>query len=67
MLQLMFLSFLGSVVSGIWLLPYDLDIKIWILFYTFLTLFTIPFVILLYALSDKVWFKASGVEKLIQD
>ncbi len=65
--QLMLFGFLGSVVSGIWLLPLeDLSLRIWILFGFFLCLFLIPFIILLYAFSEKTWMRISGADDLVK-
>ncbi len=65
--QLMILGFLGTVISGIWLLPLeDLSIKIWILFGFFTILFLVPVFVLIYAFSEKTWMRLSGAEDLIK-
>lgn len=65
-LQLMIWGFIGAVISGILLLPQDLETKIVILFGVCLGLFFIPLCILIYILSEKVWYKASGAEKIVE-
>lgn len=64
-LQLMVFGFLGLIVTSVFLLPQDLDIKLRILFYTCLGLFIIPFFLLIYILSEKVWYKASRAHEMI--
>ena len=59
------LSFLGVVMSGVWLLDIAPENKLWILFGTFLGFFVILTVALVLALSERVWFKASGAEKIV--
>jgi len=64
-LQLIVWGICGSIGAGVFLLPYDLETKIWILFCISLGLFFIPALILIYVLSEKVWYKASGAEKVV--
>lgn len=64
-LQIMLFGFLGSLVAGIFLLPEPLEIKIWILLVTCLGLFLIPLILLTYFLSERVWYKASGADEMM--
>ncbi len=65
-LQLMLMGFIGSVVFGVWLLPLeDQNLKLWILFSFFALVFTVPFVILLIAFSEKTWLKISRADELL--
>ncbi len=64
-LQIMVWGLCGSIGAGVFLLPYDLETKIWLLFGISLGLFLIPALILIYVLSEKVWYKASGAEKIV--
>ena len=66
-LQLMMLSFVGAIVSGVWLLEYDLSTKLWILFGVFSSLFALPALAILIALNERVWYKASGAAKIVED
>jgi hypothetical protein len=66
-LQLMILSFVGAVVAGVWLLDVEPAMKLWILFGIFAGGFTLPALVLAIALSERVWYKASGAEKIVED
>lgn len=66
-LQLMILAFVGALVSGVWLLDLDTQTKLWILFGTSATLFLLPACLLIYAFSERVWFRASGAEQIVRD
>lgn len=66
-LQLMVFGFLGAVVTAIWLLPQDSNTKLLILLGFFAFLFIIPFVALCYFLSERLWFRISGAEKLLKE
>lgn len=65
-LQLMILSFVGLLITGVLLWNHDFEAKIEILFWIFAGLFSFPFLILLIGLSERFWFKASGAEKLVR-
>lgn len=66
-IQLMVLGFLGTAVTAIWLLPQDTNTKLYILLGFFAFLFTIPFLALCFILSERMWFRFSGAEKLLKD
>ncbi len=66
-LQLMVFSFVVAVVSGLWLLDVDITTKLWIVFGVFSGLFALPALALAIALSERVWFKASGAQKIVED
>lgn len=66
-LQFMVFGFLGLVVTSIWLLPQDTDAKLFILLGFFAFIFFVPFIVLCYILSERVWFRISGAEKLLKD
>lgn len=66
-LQLMLVGFVGALVVGVFLLPQDTETKLWILLSVFLLFFTLPFISLLILFSEKVWFRASGAEKMVSD
>jgi hypothetical protein len=66
-LHLFVFSFLGSVITGILILPMDYEDKIKILFYVLFGIFILILVALKILLSEKTWFKASGAEKMLED
>jgi hypothetical protein len=66
-LQLMLVGFVGSLVAAIFLLPQDMETKLWILLGVFFTLFILPLISLLIVFSEKFWFRASGAEKMVSD
>ena len=65
-LQLMILSFVGVLVTGVWLLELETQTKLFVLFGVFASLFCIPAALLAYVLSERVWYKASGAEKIVE-
>jgi uncharacterized membrane protein len=65
-LQLMILSLVGLLVTGVLLSNYDFRVKMEILFCLFAVLFSLPFLVLIIILSERLWFRASGAEKLVQ-
>lgn len=66
-IQLMVFGFLGAAVTAIWLLPQDTNTKLYILLAFFAFLFFIPFIVLCYVLSERLWFRLSGAEKLLKE
>jgi hypothetical protein len=66
-LQTMVLGFLGAVITGIWLLPYELETKLYVLLGTFGFLFLLPAIGLMFVFSERLWFEASGAKKLMEE
>lgn len=66
-LQLMVVGFVGSIVVGVFLIPQDLEVRLWILLGVFGVFFLLPLFVLMYVFSEKVWFKLSGAEKMVAD
>lgn len=66
-LQLMIFGFLGAVVTSIWLLPHDVNTKLYFLLSFFAVIFILPFVALCFALSERLWFRLSGAEKILKE
>jgi hypothetical protein len=66
-LQLMMLSAVGALVTGFLLLDYDYEAKMRILFFVFCGMFAVPSVIFMIVFSERMWFKASGAEKMMED
>jgi hypothetical protein len=65
--QMMVLGFVGASVTGILLLPEDLTTKLWIMFGLFSITFIVPFIVIIISLSEKFWFRAGDVKKLISE
>lgn len=66
-LQLMLVGFVGTIVVGVFLIPQELETRLWILFGVFGVFFLLPLCILLFAFSEKVWYRMSGAEKMVAD
>ncbi|MEI7974091.1 MAG: hypothetical protein WCH11_06975 [Bdellovibrio sp.] len=64
LLQLLTIGFFGAVVAAIFLLPHDLETKILILFFVFSGIFLVTFLGFLYAMSEKLWYKAARIDEL---
>ena len=67
MLQTMMLAAFGALVTGFLLWDFDKQSKLQILLGLFLTLFFVPLALLIWGLSERTWFRASGAAKLMQD
>ena len=67
-LQMFILSFCGLMITVIWLLPNsDLITKLYWLLGFFALLFFVSFSALGILLSEKSWFKFSGVDKIVDE
>jgi hypothetical protein len=66
-LQMMVFGFLGSVIAGIWLLPYELETKLYLLLGTFGFLFLLPAMGLMFVFSERLWFEASGAKQMMDE
>ena len=66
-LQVIVLAGIGALVTGVWLLDLDTNTKLWILFGTFSTIFLLPVLGAAFALNERVWYKATGANKLVED
>lgn len=65
-LQMMLFGFMGALVSGIWLLPFEsTEAKLTVLFVLFSLMFLVPFSCLFFLFSERLWYKVSGAEQLI--
>jgi len=61
------LAGIGTFVTGVMLLDLDQRQKLWILFGVFAALFFIPVIALVIAFNERVWYKMSGAEKMVED
>lgn len=66
-LQLMMISLVGALVTGFLLWDHDFQTKMEILFWIFVTLFTLPAIGVGVLLSERLWFKFSGAEKMLKE
>lgn len=65
--QLMLISFVGTVVCAVWLWDTDLQLKLQVLCGIFATLFTLPFIGLLVLFNERLWYQASGAQKMVEN
>ncbi len=65
--QLMIFGFVGSIVTGIWLIPLeDPQLKLWIIFSVFGTMFLLPVLFISIFFSEKHWYQISGAKEFIR-
>ncbi len=64
-LQLMVFGFIGVLVTGVLLLPQELEMKLWILFAVSFAFAFLPLTLLVIVLSEKTWLKGSGASEMI--
>jgi hypothetical protein len=63
--QLCILSFVGLVLTSLYLAPIESETKIWILLILCALIVVAVTTVLIYALSEKTWLKHSGVKDLV--
>lgn len=51
--------------AAMFLLPLDLEMKLWLVFGLGALLFFAPLIILLFLFSDRIWYRATGAEKMV--
>jgi hypothetical protein len=66
-LQIMALSLLAAIACGVWLLDLETDTKLQILLGCFGALFALPFLGLIVLFSERLWYKASGAQKMVDE
>lgn len=66
LVQVLLFGFFGAVVTGVWLLPQDENIKLWILFGVFASFCLVTSGFLLFAFSEKIWYQLSGAEEMVE-
>lgn len=67
LLQMMILAGFGAIVAGFLLLDYDFERKLQILLIVFSTLFALPFLGLLCLFNQRLWYRVSGAQKMMND
>ncbi len=65
--NLMVISLLALVVVSIWLMPIDLETKLFCLLGIFGLFFLTSMAILIWAFSEKTWLKESGANEMIKN
>jgi hypothetical protein len=65
LLQFMVLAGFGALITGFMLWEADHALKLQILFGVFVGLFSVPALFLSFLFSERLWYKASGAEKII--
>ncbi|MBL7544649.1 MAG: hypothetical protein JNL11_12605 [Bdellovibrionaceae bacterium] len=63
--QIFILASVGLVIAGLYLAPIEYETKMWILFYACLAIVFVFSFVLIYAFSEKTWFKYSGAKELL--
>lgn len=66
-LQMMMLSLVGAIVTGVYLWDHDFQAKVEILFWIFAGTFAVPAVLLMILMSEYLWFRISGARRLMDD
>lgn len=57
----------GALVTGMMLLNLEQRTMLEILFSIFLAMFLLPLLALMWAMSERLWYKASGAEKMVEE
>lgn len=66
-LQLIGFGLAMMVTAGVLLSPWEMEIKLWIVFGVGASLFLIPVLGLSFLLSQRLWYRASGAEDMVND
>lgn len=64
-IQLMIFGLVGAGIAGLWLAPWELETKLWILFGVSLAVFLVPMILLAIFFSERVWYRLSGAASLV--
>lgn len=65
--QLFSVGLIVLIAAAFYLSPLDMETKAWIAFGLGSALFLIPLTIFIFALSQQVWYRWSGAERMVQD
>lgn len=57
----------GALITGMMLLDLDTRTMLWVLFGIFSSVFFVPVLAIAIGLSERLWYKASGAEKMVDD
>lgn len=64
-IQIFIFSMIGFVLCGLYLAPFEVETKVWILFSLCAFVISVIGVVLSYLFSEKTWFNLSGVKDQI--
>lgn len=67
LLQIMILAGFGALITGFYLIDYDYQRKLEILFVLFLLIFIIPLGCLIWLFNERLWYRLSGAQKLVEE
>ncbi len=65
-LQLLLVGLFMALGAAVYLLPWSLEAKAYLVLGVGAALFLLPLGFLFYALSERVWYKASGAEEMVE-
>ncbi|MGE0763523.1 MAG: hypothetical protein AB7N80_09625 [Bdellovibrionales bacterium] len=65
-MQLMSFGLALMVGAGVFLAPWELETKLWVAAVTGGVLFLMPLVTLLIIFSERVWYQASGADRMVK-
>jgi hypothetical protein len=57
----------GALVTGFWLWDYDLHLKLQLAFGICLGMFFLPVLLLAVIFSERLWYRVSGAEKMVNE
>ncbi|MGZ3723570.1 MAG: hypothetical protein ACXVA9_11595 [Bdellovibrionales bacterium] len=57
----------GALITGMMLLDLEHKTILLVLFGIFLTMFLVPMLVLAVAFSERLWYRVSGAEKMVED
>lgn len=63
-LQTMLIAGFGMLITGFWLWNHEFATKVEILFWIFTGAFSVPLLLLVFLLSERLWLKISGAKDL---
>lgn len=64
-IQLMIFGLVGAAIAGLWLTSWELETKLWVLFGVSITLFAVPLIGFFVFFSERVWYRLSGAQSLV--
>jgi hypothetical protein len=67
LLQFLVSGFFGAVISIIFLLPNDLETKLYLLLILCTGIFAMTLLGFIYVMSERVWYKAAKVDALLEE
>jgi hypothetical protein len=65
--QAVVLAGFGVLVTGMMLMELNPRTMLWVLFGVFTAMFLVPVLAIIFTLNERVWYKFSGAEKMVED